>query len=206
MRRKDDSIYSVLLDFINTHYNSKGLIPTVRDIAAGTGVSVSTVHRYLTVMKEKGELDYNGRRNIETARMKKERPMHCLPVLGRVSCGPGDYEEENVIEYIRLPEAMVGKGEFFALIAKGDSMIDAGVHEGDYVIVRKQHAARTGDIVVALYDEGLSNLKKLEFDSEKNRLYLYSCNSDQEKYPPIYAKNLEIQGVAVMVTHSLLQE
>ena len=61
------------------------------------------------------------------------------PVLGYVRCGEGEEETEEVIEYIRLPESLVGTGEFFVLIAKGDSMIDAGVNEGDYVVIRKQN-------------------------------------------------------------------
>lgn len=138
--------------------------------------------------------------------MKKEREHYSLPVLGSVSCGPGDYEEENILEYIRMPEALVGKGEFFALIAKGSSMEDVGVSEGDYVIVRKQNTARIGDIVVALYDDGLNNLKKLCYDDEKQRYYLYSCNADQETYAPIYVDELQVQGVAVSVVHNLMQE
>ena len=87
----------------------------------------------------------------------------------------GNYEEENVLEYVRMPEALTGKGEFFALIAKGQSMVDAGVSEGDYVIVRKQNEAKPGDLVIALYDGGLNNLKKLCYDAELGRYYLYSC-------------------------------
>ena len=138
--------------------------------------------------------------------MKKERAQAYMPVLGSVSCGPGDYEEENIIEYIRMPESLVGKGEFFALIAKGNSMVDVGVHEGDHVIVRKQNTANVGDIVVALYDGGLNNLKKLCYDESQQRYYLYSCNADQETYAPIYVDELQIQGVAVSVVHSLVQE
>ena len=129
-----------------------------------------------------------------------------MPVLGRVACGPGDYEEENVLEYIRMPEALVGKGEFFALIAKGSSMVDAGVQEGDYIVVRKQNTAKVGDLVVALYDGGLNNLKKLCYDAEQQRYYLYSCNADQETYAPIYVDELQIQGGAVCTVHSLVQE
>ena len=109
-------------------------------------------------------------------------------------------EEETVIEYIRLPESMVGRGEFFALIAKGESMIDAGIHPGDYVIVRKQNHADPGDLIVALYD-GLNNLKKLVYDDNERRYVLRSCNEDKEAYPDIPFEELTIQGVAVGVYH-----
>ncbi len=206
MRKKDEGKKAAILNYIHEYYGNTRKTPVVTEIAAGTGIPTATVHRYILAMNESGELNYEGKRKIETHRMKKERSHPYLPVLGRVTCGPGDYEEEDVIEYIRMPEAMVGKGDFFALIAKGESMIEIGVHPDDYVIVRKQNTANIGDIVVALYDGGLNNLKKLCYDDAQQRYYLYSCNPDQDAYPPIYADDIQIQGVAVSVVHSLVQE
>ena len=206
MRRFDDAKKGIILNYINEFYSRHGTAPTVHDISVGTSIANTTVHRYLGALRESGTLEYNGRKSIGTSRMKKERKHYSMPVLGRVTCGPGDYEEENILEYIRMPEALVGKGDFFALVAKGHSMVDAGVNEGDYVIVRKQNDAKVGDLVIALYDDGLNNLKKLCYDEEQQRYYLYSCNADQETYAPIYVDELQIQGVAVSVVHSLLQE
>ena len=206
MRKKDDSKKELILNYIHEHYGRFGKTPVVLEIASATGISSATVHRYLVAMNESGELEYSGKGGIGTSKMKKERPQAYMPVLGTVSCGPGDYEEENIIEYIRMPESLVGKGEFFALIAKGNSMVDVGVHEGDHVIVRKQNTANVGDIVVALYDGGLNNLKKLCYDEDQQRYYLYSCNADQETYAPIYVDELQVQGVAVSVVHRLVQE
>lgn len=203
MRRKNEENKHVILDYINEYFNLNKTIPSVREISEGTGIAISTVHRYLCAMKESGELEYNGRRNIETLRMDKEGYHPALPVLGSVTCGPGDYEEENIIEYIRMPERLVGKGNFFALVAKDESMTDIGVFPGDYVIIRKQDTAEIGDIIVALYDDGLNNLKKLCFDEEKEQYYLYSCNKDQKKYAPIYVDELRVQGVAVCTVHNI---
>ena len=196
----------VIVQFIDEYYHQCFDIPTVREIAAGTGISVSTVHRCLSAMKENGELEYSGRRSVSTRRMEMEHNHYAMQVLGYVACGEGQEETEEIIEYIRMPESLIGKGEFFALIAKGNSMVDVGVHEGDHVIVRKQNTANVGDIVVALYDGGLNNLKKLCYDESQQRYYLYSCNADQETYAPIYVDELQVQGVAVSVVHSLVQE
>ena len=206
MRKKDDSKKELILNYIHEHYGRYGKTPVVIEIASGTGISSATVHRYLVAMNESGELTYTGKGSIRTLKIAKEQQHAFIPVLGSVSCGPGDYEEENIIEYIRMPESLVGKGEFFALIAKGNSMVDIGVHEGDHVIIRKQNTANVGDIVVALYDDGLNNLKKLCYDESQQRYYLYSCNADQETYAPIYVDELQVQGVAVSVVHSLVQE
>ena len=200
MRRQDESKKSVILDFIDGYYNEYNEIPAVRTIAEGTGIALATVHRYLLSLKESGELEYNGRKSISTKRIDLESRHASAPVLGYVRCGEGEEETEEVIEYIRLPESLVGTGEFFVLIAKGDSMIDAGVNEGDYVVIRKQNTASDGDYVVALY-EGLNNLKELVVDN--GRYILRSCNEDKETYPDIYPRDLRIQGVAVGVMHRL---
>ncbi len=195
---------NTIVEYINQYYSDYRAIPSVRDIAAGTGISVSTVHRCLTDMKENGELEYRGRRSVSTQRMEMEGKHPAMPVLGYVACGEGQEEIEEVIEYIRMPESLVGKGEFFALIAKGESMVDAGIHPGDYVVIRKQNTAEIGDIIVAL-DQGVNNLKVLGFSQKRNRYFLRSCNEDKERYADIYPENLQIQGVAVCVTHRLVK-
>lgn len=201
MRRKDDSKKLQLLDFINSYIGRHSASPSVREISTGTGIPHATVQRYLVAMSEAGEIEYDGRQ-IGTEAAQKMTPVNCMRVLGRVACGPGDEEQEEVLEYIRMPENLVGKGTFFALIAKGDSMIDAGIHEGDYVIVRQTQTAEPGDIVVALYDN-LSNLKELGYDREKEQYFLRSRNPDRKKYADIYVADLQVQGVAVGVYHKL---
>ena len=200
MGKKRTERYSGIVEYINQYYAENMRYPSVRDIVAGTGVPLSSVHRYLKEMNENGVLQYDGRRSINTTEMGMESPSRYMKVLGYVSCGEGQEEEETVIEYIRMPESIVGKGNFFALIAKGESMIDAGIHPGDYVIVKQQKGANDGDYVVALY-EGKNNLKQLI--KEDGRYILRSCNEDKETYPDIYPEDLQIQGVAVCVTHKL---
>lgn len=191
-----------IVQFIDEYYHKYYEIPSVREIAAGTGISVSTVHRCLNAMKENGELEYSGRRSVSTRRMEMEHNHYAMQVLGYVACGEGHEETEEIIEYIRMPESLIGKGEFFALIAKGESMVDAGIHPGDYVVIRKQNTADIGDIVVAL-DQGVNNLKVLSYDKKRNAYFLRSCNEDKERYADIYPEALQIQGVAVCVTHKL---
>ena len=193
---------STIIAYINSYYSKYNSIPSVRDIAAGTDISVSTVHRCLSDMRENGELEYSGRRSVSTRRIDMEQIHHAMPVLGYVACGPGQEETEEVIEYIRMPESLIGKGDFFALIAKGESMIDAGIAPGDYVIIRKQNTAEIGDIIVAL-DQGVNNLKALGYSEKRGRYFLRSCNEDRERYRDIYPEELRIQGVAVCVSKKL---
>ena len=193
---------STIVDYINEYYGANKAIPSVRDIATGTGIASSTVHRCLRDMKENGELEYSGRRSVSTRRIEMEGYHHAMAVLGYVACGEGQEETEEVIEYIRMPESLIGKGEFFALIAKGESMVDAGIHPGDYVVIRKQNHAEVGDIIVAL-DQGMNNLKVLGYNKKRERYFLRSCNQDRERYADIYPDELRIQGVAVCVSKKL---
>lgn len=202
MRRKDESKKDVIMNFVNAYYGQYTRAPAVRDIAKGTGIPVTTVHRYLGTMRDAGMLEYNGRRNISTERMSLEGTEHSMPVRGYVACGPGQEEEERIIEYIRMPESLIGCGDCFALIAKGESMTGAGILPGDYVFVERKEA-EIGDIVVALLD-GKNNLKVLGYDKKKKKYLLLSCNPDKETYADIPVDGeLEIQGVAVCVAHKL---
>ena len=191
--------------FIENYYTLHDKKPAIRDIAAGTGISASSVFRILKEMDDDGTVKVEERtnRSVSTTRMEYESPHASIPVLGTVACGPGEEEEERLTEYIRMPESLVGKGELFALIAKGESMIDAGVYPGDYVIVRRDRKAEIGDIVVALL-AGMNNLKVLGFDDHYHRYVLKSCNPDKKTYPDIPVEaELRIQGVAVCVSHRL---
>lgn len=201
MREGQEGRKNRILSFIQEYYLEHDRSPSERDITAGTGIPTTSVHRFLSEMKETGQLSFEGRRSVYTETLDRVVPQTSIPVLGYVACGPGQAEEEQFMEFIRMPEKLVGKGDLFALIAKGESMKGAGIHPGDYVIVRKQRTANNKDIVVALLD-GKNNLKKLILD-EKHCI-LRSCNRDKEAYPDIIpqtGEELQIQGVAVGVYH-----
>ena len=194
MMRKDESKKVIIVDYINAFFYEHDKTPSVRDIVNGTGIPVSTVHRYLVAMQKSGVLSYNGYRSARTKEMNAVAPIHGIPVLGYVACGPGQEEEEQFIETIRMPETLVERGDYFALIAKGESMIDAGIFPGDYVFVKRQLVANEGDLVIALFD-GKNNLKKLGLDRKRKKYILHSCNPDMESYPDIIVDELQIQGV-----------
>lgn len=202
MRYKDPEKKKKIINFIDQYYNEYRESPTLRTIANGTGISSAMVHRYLEDMHSNGEVSYDGRNGIITERMQIEKNSIAMPVLGYVKCGEGEEEHQEIIEYIRMPDSIVGKGNFFALIAKGESMVDAGIYPGDYVVVKNQQTAETGDIVVALY-EGVSNLKVLIKDYKNKKFILRSCNQDKDNYPDIILDKVNIQGIAVSVTHKL---
>ncbi len=202
MRPKLTERKGIIRDFIQQYYRENDSFPSEKDITDGTGIPPASVHRFLVEMREDGEISYDGRRSARTVDLEHVSPKNLIPVLGYVACGPGEEEEEQFIEYIHMPESLIGKGEFFALIAKGKSMIDAGVYPDDYVIVRRQQTAGNEDIVIALLD-GKNNLKQL-IETDDGYI-LRSMNKERpEDYPDIIpepGEELRIQGVAVGVYH-----
>ena len=203
MRKKITERREIVLDFLQQYYIAYDTIPSEREISEGTGISNASVHRILVELREAGKLSYDGRRSARTEEMERVSNRNVVPVLGYVACGPGQAEEQQFMEFIHMSESLTGKGEFFALIAKGESMADAGVHPGDYVIVRKQETAENGQLVIALL-EGKNNLKKLVIGDQ---VILRSCNREHaEDFPDIIpeeGETLTIQGVAVGVYHGL---
>ncbi len=147
-----------ILEFIKSEVQTKGYPPSVREIGDAVGLkSTSTVHGHLTRLEKKGLLHRDS---------MKPRAMEVLggdlfprlsavsvPLVGRVTAGVPILAEENIEENIALPESLVGEGTFFILNVKGESMIDAGIMDGDFVVVRQQPDARNGEIVVAMVDD-----------------------------------------------------
>lgn len=136
MRTKNEEYFKMIEAFIDEYKEKTGTAPTVQEISNGIGVPKTTVGRYLAYMREHGMLDYTGHRNIQTKASQMTRGETIMtPILGKVSCGVPKFAEENIEEYVRLPVALFGRGQFFILRANGDSMIEADINDGDLVLM-----------------------------------------------------------------------
>ena len=141
-----------ILEFIRTTVRERGYPPTVREIGEAVGLtSSSSVHAQLANLQRKGILrrDPAKPRTIE---LSERRPAAAasVPLVGRIAAGAPVLAQENVEDHIAVPADFAGSGELFALRVAGDSMVEAGILDGDVVVVRRQDVARDGDIVVAL--------------------------------------------------------
>lgn len=204
MRSKSAALKEKIYDFVNDWKREYSRSPSLKNIADEMGVSRTTIYRYLLEMNEDGQgLTYDGE-TIETRELNWGNTYLSLAkVVGSIPCGESALEEEYVEDYVNLPASLFGKGEFYILRAKGDSMVDAGIDEGDLVVIRKQQTATEGDIVVALDEENRNTLKRLGgFDDEGNVILEYM---NQEVYPDkiITVKELIVQGVAEHVIKKL---
>ena len=147
-----------ILDYIAECQRARGYPPSVREIGEAVGLtSSSTVHAHLNSLQQMGYLrrDPTTPRAIEvrydpsSQTPVERRPVRHVPLLGDVAAGTNVLAQEHVEEVLPLPEDFTGKGELFMLRVRGDSMIEAGIFAGDYVVVRQQPTADKGDIVVA---------------------------------------------------------
>ena len=196
MRRKNEENFALLENFINKYTIENGRSPSNKEMSEGTGLSTATVSRYLQYMREQGMLDYEGHRNITTARLQKMKDdVIEVPILGTIACGIPNLAEENIEEYVQLPVSMFGKGDFYLLHANGESMIDAGISEGDLVLIRKQNWADRGQIVVALVEDE-ATLKRYYPEPKLHKIRLHPENKAMED---IFVDSCIIQGVAEKV-------
>ena len=147
-----------ILDFIAAQLRERGYPPSVREIGEAVGLtSSSTVHAHLTTLQKQGFLrrDPTKPRAIEvrydatSGAAIERRPARHVPLVGDVAAGTNVLAQENVEELLPLPEDFTGDGQLFMLRVRGDSMVDAGILDGDYVVVRSQEEAEKGDVVVA---------------------------------------------------------
>ena len=202
MRSKSERIIEEILDFINDSYFEYQQVPTVQAIADRVGIAKSSASRYLSEMESRGIL-FRGNSfcSIETARMRKYmKRTSIIPIVGEVACGTPILAEENIESYLTISGDFLGQGDFFALRARGDSMILAGICDGDYVVIRKQSFADEGQIVVAMVDGGDCTLKRYFQDRQNRRVRLHPENAEMED---MYFDSVEIQGVAVKLIKSI---
>ena len=188
-----------IFDFIGRYSAKHGYPPTVRDIGSAIGLtSSSTVHAHLANLEKVGLLkrDPTKPRAIEVLvdRAKKAVSPAGLPLVGSVAAGSPVLAEENIEEYVEVPQIAGGEDGEYVLKVKGDSMKNAGILEGDFVVVHSQQTARNGEIVVALVGDSEATVKR--FFKERDHIRLQPEN---EALKPILSSDVKVIGRVVGV-------
>lgn len=191
-RVQEERVYRYVEEYCERYQGS----PSVDEVAKAIGRSKSTTHKVLKRLEEEKRLYRNEKGNY--VKEKETYGIRKIPLVGVIACGKPIYAEENIESYLPLPSEMFGRGEYYALKAKGDSMIGAGIDDGDIVFVRKQDYAKEGDIVVALIEDE-ATLKRMKVGKDK-RIVLHAEN---DRYADIETEELRIQGVAVKVLKTI---
>ena len=204
MRPFNQTYLDDILKFVNKYYQENRKAPTIIQVSKGVGVPRSTTHRYLQELSNRGLLEY-GRGILSAPESAKMKTAYIsAPLVGSIQCGSPEEEEEFVEEYVSLPVSMFGKGEFYILRAKGDSMVDAGIEEDDLIVIERNCPAKIGDIVVALAPDNQNTLKRYGGFDDKEQRYILKYENEA-RYPgeEIKVKSFLVQGVARHVIKSL---
>ena len=204
---RQQEIWDYVVEYVDRH----GYPPTVREIGAHVGLaSPSTVHAHLANLERAGllrrdptkprALELTGPRRRESDGGRER--VRVLPLVGAIAAGGPLLAEENIEDYVAVPEPLSRGGEEFLLRVKGDSMVNAGILDGDIVVVRRQQTATNGDIVVALAgeDEAADEATVKRFFREADRVRLQPENDALE---PIYARHVQILGKVTGVFRTL---
>jgi repressor LexA len=199
-----------IIEYIAETVRQRGYPPSVREIAEAVGLaSTSAVHHHLEALDREGLLE-RGATHSRALRLTPAAQMRAggysssmsqmaakaftLPVIGEIAAGGPIEAYQDASETLSVPEALAAGADAYVLKVRGDSMIDAHITDGDFVVIRKQDTARNGDIVVAQVEENAVTLKR--FFKEKNKVRLQPAN---ESYAPMYYDDVRIQGKLIGV-------
>ncbi len=185
-----------ILNFIKDEIREKGYPPSVREICLATNIkSTSTVHTHLNKLEDMGFIKRTSSktRAIEIINNSIEEILH-LPVVGQITAGEPILADENITDYIPLPKRFGKSSENFLLKVNGDSMINAGILDGDYVVIKKQSTCFNGDIVASLINDEFSTIKRF-FIKDDNII----LKPENDYLKPIILKKSEVKVIGVVV-------
>jgi repressor LexA len=202
MRQRDLDKQKKIIDFVNLYLAEKGYPPSVREICQAVGFkSTSTVHAYIKRLEEEGQIlkDATKPRALKILDESEKRlegyiahqEIDNVPVLGKITAGAPILAVENIEETFPIPVQYLENSTSFMLKVRGDSMINAGILDGDYILVKQQNTAENGDMVVALIDEE-ATVKT--FYKEKG---YFRLQPENPAYEPIIVENLSILGKVI---------
>jgi len=215
LTRHDAARKQRILDHIAATLRARGYPPSVREIAGAVGLaSTSAVHHHLEALERDGYLERGAARSRalrltpyaalrmglsgELLPQEPTQPSHVLPVIGEIAAGGPIEAYQDVSETMSVPEMLAPAGDAYVLRVRGDSMIDAHIQDGDFVVIRPQQTARNGDIVVAQVEDNAVTLKR--FFKEGGRVRLQPAN---QRYEPMLYDDVRIQGKLIGVIRRL---
>lgn len=204
MRAKNEETKNRIYEYINEYIKMHRVSPTINEIAKNANCAVSTAYKFLERLQDEGLIDMAGRGRITSTVNNWE--IGYAPILGMVACGKPKLAVEDIQGYLPLNMDYFGKGEYFLLVASGESMINASIDDGDLVLIRRQRTCENGQIAVVLTesdcsDESMATLKRVYRDDKNKRFRLHPEN---DKMIDFYVEHIDVIGIAVKVIKDLI--
>jgi len=213
--RHDATRKQRIIDYIAATLRARGYPPSVREIGQAVGLaSTSAVHHHLEALEKEGYLERGAARSRAirltphaalqsglSSELLPQSPVeqsHVLPIVGEIAAGGPIEAYQDTSETLSVPEMLAPAGDAYVLRVRGDSMIDAHIQDGDFVVIRPQQTARNGDIVVAQVEENAVTLKR--FFKENGKVRLQPAN---EQYAPMFYDDVRVQGKLIGVIRRL---
>ena len=197
MRQIDESLMYQVMGYISQFQAERGYSPGQNEIVKRFGITAPRAYRFVHALAGKGMIELEGDNTIAMPEHLLRCKKRHAPIIGEVRCGVPTTAIEGYEGVMEIPEEFTGDGNCFILRAKGDSMIDAGIVEGDYLIIREQNYAYSGDIVVAIQgefsDEADATLKRYKVLNDGSRI-LHPENRESEEYKDMDADDFRIVG------------
>jgi repressor LexA len=192
-----------ILEFIVSCQRERGFPPTIREIGEEVGLSSSaTVANHITVLKDAGYIEKNAQQprtltvRLDAANPAPEQVIRYIPFVGDIAAGTGVLGNETAHEMMSIPEQFAGRGDSFVLQVRGDSMVDAGILSGDFIVVQRQNTANSGEIVVAGIPGDEGTVKR--FFRQGSRIILQPENSTMEPMD-FDSREVEVYGRVISV-------
>ena len=194
MKKSEQKILQIY-EFLNDYINNHGFPPSYREIGIGVGLkSINSVKEYLDILETQGKIKKQSTKNrcIEIVKKEKDETID-LPIVGRVAAGQPIFAEQNIEDYVSISSSFFNANgkELFMLKVYGESMVEIGINDGDYVVAKRQQDAENGEIVVAMID-GNATVKTFYREKERIRLQPENCT-----YSPIYSTDVTILGKVI---------
>lgn len=199
MRHKDSELLEAMYDYVVQYKKMNSISPSYGDIGNHFGINRSTACRYMKVLEQEGKLELLGHRSVRITEETKTDSVVQVPVLGNIACGAPIFADGRIDSYMALSQSIVKGKECFIVTAQGDSMINAGINDGDLVLVEAASTADEGSIVVALIDDE-ATLKRFYIDKDNQKILLVPEN---DNYETRIVDHCIIQGIARKVIKDL---
>lgn len=202
MKPRNEQKKIEIYNYINEFIKEYGVCPSIPEIADGVHLAKSTTHKYLVRLEEEGYIEKYGRNQILTR--ENSEPIERIPVIGAMAYGNPKLAVEDIEMYIPISKEILGEGEYIALIAEGDSMIDARIDNGDIVFIRCQETAEKGQVVAAILrdeytGESAATLKRF-YKEGKQRIRLHPENPYMSD---ILVDKLDIVEIATKILRNI---